>query len=137
MTPLKVPGVMADSGLLSSSGAVPPTTEGPLTPLAAAAPAVAFVTMARKAAVLGEGGGSGPEGCGVRPVPGVSPVRTKSEGLKAIACETSTDWPGLDAGCCLGPASMAGERGPFRREEMAGVEMFQLKGSSSPSGVVT
>lgn len=35
-----------------------------------------------------------------------------------------------------GPVSIAGERGPDRREEILGVSMFQLKGSTSLTGVV-
>lgn len=84
----------------------------------------AFVTMARKAAVLGEGGGNEtgppmtpagvrPVPAGVRPVPGVRPVRkedeSKMEWWWPWACE-------VDELLVWGPASMAGDKGPERRE---------------------
>lgn len=98
-----------------------------------AAPLLPALTIARKAAVFGEGGGNatGPPTSGVRPVEGVRPVRNEPDGSKpksggcieeADAASAATeegfcDWPeGVDAEGCWGPASMAGERGPDRRE---------------------
>lgn len=63
----------------------------------------------KKAAVLGDGGGKeiGPARRGVRPEPGVRPVR----GVRPVLKSAEDDgW-----GSC-GPASIAGERGPARRE---------------------
>jgi len=62
----------------------------------------------KKAAVLGDGGGKeiGPARRGVRPEPGVRPVRGVRPVLKSA-----------EDGCgSCGPASIAGERGPARRE---------------------
>lgn len=63
----------------------------------------------KKAAVLGDGGGKeiGPARRGVSPVPGVRPVRGVRPVLKSVEDD--------DCGSC-GPASMAGESGPARRE---------------------
>lgn len=63
----------------------------------------------KKAAVLGDGGGKeiGPARRGVSPDPGVRPVRGVSPVLKSTEAD--------DCESC-GPASMAGERGPARRE---------------------
>lgn len=63
----------------------------------------------KKAAVLGDGGGKeiGPARRGVSPEPGVRPVRGVRPVLKSVE----------EDGCgSCGPASMAGERGPARRE---------------------
>ena len=63
----------------------------------------------KKAAVLGDGGGNeiGPARRGVRPEPGVRPVRGVSPVLKSVE----------EDGCgSCGPASIAGDRGPARRE---------------------
>ena len=51
---------------------------------AAALPAAPEFTIARKAAVLGEGGGkdTGPPTRGVKPVDGVRPVRNEPDGSK-------------------------------------------------------
>jgi hypothetical protein len=63
----------------------------------------------KKAAVLGDGGGKdiGPARRGVSPEPGVRPVR----GVRPVLNSVEED----GCGSC-GPASMAGERGPARRE---------------------
>ena len=63
----------------------------------------------KKAAVLGDGGGKeiGPARRGVSPEPGVRPVR----GVRPVLNSAEED----GCGSC-GPASMAGERGPARRE---------------------
>ena len=63
----------------------------------------------KKAAVLGDGGGKeiGPARRGVRPVPGVRPVR----GVRPVLKSVEED----ECGSC-GPASMAGDKGPARRE---------------------
>ena len=77
------------------------------------------MTIARNAAVLGDGGGkeTGPPTRGVRPLEGVRPVRPKEVevsklvmGIRACCC--------CCCGCCgcCGPGSIAGERGPERRE---------------------
>lgn len=84
-----------------------------------------LVTMAMKAAVLGDGGGNdvGPPMSGVSPVrltSGVSPVRMTS---KLDPGPLITPWwvPEAPLGCAeageywAGPASIAGERGPARR----------------------
>ena len=98
-----------------------------------AEPLLPALTIARKAAVLGEGGGkaTGPPTSGVSPVDGVSPVRNEPDGSKpksggcivdADAARAATEfgfafWPeGVVAPGCWGPASMAGDRGPDRRE---------------------
>lgn len=63
----------------------------------------------KKAAVLGDGGGKeiGPARRGVSPEPGVRPVRGVRPVLKSAEEDGCGSW---------GPASMAGERGPARRE---------------------
>lgn len=68
------------------------------------------------AAVPGEGGGKDPILLlisGVRPVLGVRPVRGVSPVRKLFGSKARVDWP--VAPCC-GPASIAGESGPERRE---------------------
>lgn len=119
--PLNVPGVIISS-----------LERGP--PIVFVAPAVALVTMAKKAAVPGEGGGKlvGPPSMGVIPVPGVSPVLTKLLGSKLSAWETKT----LAAGVVWLLEALEGESGSPRMEEIAGVLRGQRKGSSSPRGVV-
>ena len=70
--------------------------------------------IASKAAVLGLGGGkeTGPPMSGVRPVPGVRPVRGVSPVRKAAGSKAARGWS-----CdCWGAVSIAGDRGPERRE---------------------
>lgn len=83
------------------------------------APALLFIS-AKKAAVFGDGGGkeTGPPTRGVKPVPGVNPVRgvRPVRGVKPVRKEVSKGkWDAESEPCC-GPASMAGESGPARRE---------------------
>lgn len=97
--------------------------------IVAAAALLPELTIARNAAVLGEGGGNatGPPTRGVRPVDGVRPVRKDPDGSKlnnggciepALAAKAAMEAAGWEVvvGCCCGPASMAGERGPARSE---------------------
>lgn len=83
------------------------------------APALLFI-RARNAAVLGEGGGkeTGPPTRGVRPVPGVNPVRgvRPVRGVSPVRNEVSKGIWEAESEPCWGPASIAGERGPARRE---------------------
>lgn len=83
------------------------------------APALLFIS-ARKAAVFGEGGGkdTGPPTRGVRPVPGVNPVRgvRPVRGVKPVRNEVSKGICEAESEPCCGPANIAGERGPARRE---------------------
>lgn len=74
-----------------------------------------FMTEERKAAVFGEAGGNetGPPRRGVRPVPGVRPIRGVRPVLKAAGSNAAR---GCCSDCCWGPVSIAGERGPDRRE---------------------
>lgn len=91
----------------------------PATPLSDGGPLL-FI-MARKAAVLGDGGGNetGPPRSGVSPAPGVRPVRGVSpvRGVrpvrKAAGSKGARGWSGF---CCWGAVSIAGLRGPDRRE---------------------
>lgn len=118
-----------------------------------ATPTGPLVTMARNAAVLGEGGGKevGPPASGVSPVrkllrSGVNPVRKDcgSKPLLGLAAEERpTPWdeepapfpPWLDEFC--GPASMAGLSGPARREPVRLVDQGKDGvAAESPEGEV-
>jgi len=81
---------------------VPATEERDVGPL--------LFIMARKAAVLGEGGGkeTGPPMSGVSPVPGVNPVRGVSPVRKAAGSKAGMGC----SDCCWGPVSIAGDNGP-------------------------
>jgi hypothetical protein len=131
---------------------VPGVISPPLLPLPPfSAPDVEFETIARKAAVLGVLGGYDElPPVGVRPVEGVRPVRRWKVGSKARLWLSRGFWEREELAFEVldemdmpstpeeerGPASMAGESGPARREAMLGVSMFQLKGSDSLTGVV-
>lgn len=129
MTLLNVPGVMR-----GISPGVPLTP-----PIWLVAPAVAFWTMARKAAVFGEGGGkdAGPPVRGVIPVPGVRPVRTKLDGSNERAWWMRAEVAGVGrlATLVMGSASTSSSM-PDRRDEIAGVLRGQVKASFSARGVV-
>ena len=82
---------------------------------------VELFIIAKKAEVPGDGGkATGPPTRGVRPVPGVSPVRGVRPvlGVRPVRKEEGSNWI-EDLSFVLlfcGPASIAGERGPARRE---------------------
>lgn len=111
----RVPGVIValDPGTMSPLRA-PPT----LIPLDT--PEVWLVTMAKKAAVLGDGGGkeTGPPTSGVRPVrptSGVRPVRKAGcEGSQPPTVVLVPIDPAR-AACSFGPLRRAGDSGPLRR----------------------
>lgn len=83
-------------------------------------PLLPLFMMARKAAVPGEGGkATGPPTRGVKPVPGVRPVLgvMPVRGVRPVRKELPSNWRWEDWSLLdCGPASMAGERGPARRE---------------------
>lgn len=86
---------------------------------------------ARNAAVFGEGGGkeTGPPTRGVKPVPGVRPVRGVKpvRGVRPVRNEAGSNGRcGALSEPCWGPASMAGESGPARRELARDVENCQV-----------
>lgn len=85
--------------------------------MVAALPFGLFI-MWRKAAVFGDGGGkeTGPPRIGVRPVPGVRPVRGVRPVLKVFGSKAMDGLALPSAWGCWGPASIAGDRGPERRE---------------------
>jgi hypothetical protein len=97
---------------------------------ARAAAVVEFVTILKRAWVFGDGGGNetGPPTSGVRPVrltSGVNPV-LMNDGSKGRCEETLTEEEPFTApdkdeelGCCCGPASIAGDKGPDRRDPVA------------------
>lgn len=92
---LRVPGVIA------TLAAIDPDEEVPL-------------TKAKRAAVLGDGGGKPPG----PPIRGVSPVLLTS-GVNPVRTNELSNAPSPKDGVCCeaGPASIAGDRGPERREE--------------------
>jgi hypothetical protein len=83
-------------------------------------------TMAKKATVFGLEGGNetGPPTRGVRPMRCAKPARKvevtskgrSTEEEEAVAATRMMEGAAFCGGCCCGPASMAGERGPARRE---------------------
>lgn len=91
--------VMAERVLGVMVPDTPPKVGGPL-----------LFIMARKAAVLGEGGGkdTGPPMSGVRPVPGVRPLRGVRPVRKAAGSKAARGC----SFCCWGAVSMAGLSGP-------------------------